>query len=161
MSNINESDWPPKIVVCVGTAVLHNNKILLIRQAEGTSLAGQWSLPWGVVEAGEAPDEAALRETVEEGGITAVISGLLGYQNFEWEGMISLIYLCRHVSGKPQHDGGVETDAAAYFSLSDMGTLDEPIEPWSEWMARRVLHGNYHLIPSEPDNPQQPRRAFF
>ncbi|HFQ92497.1 MAG TPA: NUDIX domain-containing protein, partial [Anaerolineae bacterium] len=123
-SNVTSNDtektltaWPPKIVVCVGTAVLHHNKILLIRQAQGTSLAGQWSVPWGVVEPGETPDEAALRETLEEGGITAVITGLLGQQNFTWENMTALIYLCRHVSGEPQDDGGQETDAAAYFSL--------------------------------------------
>ena len=153
--------WPPRIVVCVGTVVLRDDKALFIRQAKGQSLAGQWSIPWGVVEAGETPDEAALRETLEEGGITAVISGLLGYQNFDWEGMTALIYLCRHLSGEPQPDGGRETDAAAYFSLAEMEALAEPIEPWSGWMARRVLQGNYHLIPVEPDNPQQPKRAFF
>jgi len=153
--------WPPKIVVCAGTAVLHNDKILLIRQAQGTSLAGQWSIPWGVVEPGEMPDEAALRETLEEGGVTAVITGLLGQQNFAWENMIALIYLCRHVSGEPQDDGGRETDAAAYFSLDEVEALAEPVEPWCAWLIRRVLRGNYYLIPLEPDNPQRPKTAFF
>lgn len=153
--------WPPRIVVCVGTAVLRDNKILLIRQAKGTSLAGQWSIPWGVVEQGETPDEAALRETREEGGVTAIITGLLGYQNFNWETMTALIYLCQHVSGEPQHDDGHETDAAAYFSLAELDALNEPIEPWCDWLARRVLQGNYHLIPLVADNPQQPRAAFF
>ncbi len=158
---MTEQNWPPRIVVCVGTAVLRDNKILLIRQAKGTSLAGQWSIPWGVVEQGETPDEAALRETLEEGGVTAVITGLLGQQNFTWENMTALIYLCRHISGEPQPDGGQETDAAAYFSLAELDTLNDPIEPWSDWMARRVLQGNTHLIPAEPDNPQRPKQAFF
>lgn len=164
MTIINEKSpnaWPPRIVVCVGTVVLQDEKVLFIRQAEGEALAGQWSIPWGVVETGEAPDGAALRETVEEGGVTAVIHGLLGYQNFDWEGMVALIYLCRHVSGEPTPDGGQETDAAAYFSLAELDTLNEPIEPWCEWMARRVLQGNYHLIPVESNNPQRPKTAFF
>ena len=164
MTNSKEKtppSWPPRVVVCVGTVVLRDGKVLFIRQAEGQSLAGQWSIPWGVLEAGEMPDVAALRETLEEGGVTAVISGLLGYQNFEWEGMFSLIYLCHHLSGEPTHDGGHETDAAAYLSLADLNALDEPIEPWSEWIVKRVLQGNYHLIPIETDNPQQPKRAFF
>lgn len=157
----NTNTWPPRIVVCVGTVVLRDDKALFVRQAEGQSLAGQWSIPWGVVEPGETPDEAALRETLEEGGVTAVISGLLGYQNFNWEGMVALIYLCRHLSGEPQPDGGQETDAAAYLSLAEMEALAEPIEPWCAWMVKRVLRGDYHLIPMEPDNPQRPKTAFF
>ncbi len=155
------ASWPPRVVVCVGTVVLRDEKVLFIRQAKGHSLAGQWSIPWGVVDPGETPDNAALRETLEEGGVTAVITGLLGYQNFDWEAMVALIYLCQHVSGEPQHDGGKETDAAAYLSLADMDTLNEPIEPWCDWLVRRILQGKYHLIPLEPNNPQQPKQAFF
>jgi mutator protein MutT len=161
VGNMTSDSWPPRIVVCVGTVVLRDDKVLFIRQAQGQSLAGQWSIPWGVVDPGETPDEAALRETKEEGGVTAVISGLLGYQNFNWENMTALIYLCQHVSGEPQHDGGQETDAAAYFSQAEIDALDEPIEPWCDWLVRRVLQDNYHLIPTEPANPQRPKTAFF
>ena len=153
--------WPPKNVICVGTIVLHNDRALFVRQAKGHSLAGQWSIPWGVVETGEAPDEAALRETVEEGGITAAIQGLLGYQNFAWKSAVAFVYLCRHVKGKPTTDGGVETDGAAYFSLADLDALAEPVEDWCEWLVRRVLQGDYHLIPMETNNPRQPKTAFF
>ena len=74
----SSSAWPPRIVVCVGTVVLRENRALFVRQAKGQSLEGKWSIPWGVVEPGESPDNAALRETGEEGGITAEIEGLLG-----------------------------------------------------------------------------------
>ena len=75
--------------------------------------------------------------------------------------MVALIYLCRHVSGKPKSDDGKETDAAAYLSLNDMDSLDEPINPWCEWYGKRVLRGDYHLIPIETDNPKRPKTAFF
>lgn len=155
------SAWPPRIVVCVGAVVLREGRVLLIRQAKGHSLEGEWSIPWGVVEVGESPDAAALRETLEEGGITAEIEGLLGYQNFSWESSVALVFLCRHVRGEPVSDGGLETDRAAYFSWEDLGALGEPVSPWCEWLVRRVLRGEYHLIPAEPDNPRQPKLAFF
>jgi 8-oxo-dGTP diphosphatase len=157
----SRTEWPPKIPVFVGTVVLQGERVLFVRQAKGHSLAGQWSIPWGLVDPGESPDAAALRETLEEGGISARIEGLLGVQNLRQEGWTALVYLCQHVSGTPMHDGGAETDAARYFSLAEMDTFDEPFEPWCEWLVRRVLAGTYHLIPPEEKNPYRPRIAFF
>jgi 8-oxo-dGTP diphosphatase len=154
-------EWPPKIAVCVGTVVLHGKRALFVRQAQGHSLAGQWSIPWGLVDPDESPDAAALRETLEEGGVSASIEGLLGVQNLRQEGWVALLFLCRHVSGTPAPDGGIETDGARYFSLAEMDAFDEPFEPWCEWLVRRVLGGAYHLIPTEEDNPYRPRVAFF
>lgn len=156
----NSSDWPPRKVVCVGTVVLRENRALFIRQAKGHSLEGQWSIPWGIVDPGESPDVAALRETLEEGGIVAEIEGLLGIQNLPQKGWIGIVFVCRHVSGIPKSNGGIETDRAAYFSLAEMDAFDEPFEPWCEWLVCRVLRGEYHLIPPELDNPYCPRLAF-
>ena len=119
-----------------------------------------WSIPWGIVDAGEMPDAAALRETLEESGVTAEIEGLLGYQNYRWESMVAFVYLCRHVSGEPTGDGA-ETDMAAYLSLEELDTLDDPIENWCDWLIRRVLVGQYHLIPPLSENPVRPLTAFF
>ena len=155
------SSWPPKIVVCVGTIVLQGERALFVRQAKGHALEGQWSIPWGLVDPDESPDEAALRETLEEGGVTARIEGVLGVQNLRQEGWVAIVFLCRHVSGMPVSDGGVETDEARYFSAAEMNVFDEPFEPWCEWLVRRVLKGEYHLIPPEANNPYRPCAAFF
>jgi len=40
--------------------------------------AGTWALPKGLVAAGESPEEAALRETLEETGVTGRSLGKLG-----------------------------------------------------------------------------------
>lgn len=153
--------WPPKMVVCVGTVVLSDARALLVRQALGHSLEGQWSIPWGVVDPGEPPEEAALRETLEEGGICAEIEGLLGTQNLPQAGWLGIVYLCRHRSGTPTSDGGVETDQAGYFSLAELAALDEPVEPWCRWVVERVLRGRHHLVPALADNPYSPRLAFL
>jgi ADP-ribose pyrophosphatase YjhB (NUDIX family) len=132
-----------------------------VRQAKGHPLEGQWSIPWGLVDAGEPPETAALRETEEEGGVEAEIEGLLGLQNLLQEGWIALVFLCRHVSGEPRSDGGVEMDGAAYFSREDMEEFEEPFEPWCEWLVRRVLAGAYRIMPPELGNPYYPHLAFF
>jgi len=44
--------------------------LLLTRRAEGLSAhAGQWAMPGGRIDAGETPEQAALRELVEEVGL--------------------------------------------------------------------------------------------
>jgi ADP-ribose pyrophosphatase YjhB (NUDIX family) len=154
------SQSPPKVVVCVGTIVLKDNAVLFVRQAKGHSLEGQWSIPWGFVDDQEVPEEAALRETVEESGIQAGVLGLLGFQNLHRSGWIGIVFLCQHIAGKPEADG-IETDRASYLSLEELSKFEEPIELWCAWMARRVLEGNYTLIPVASDNPYHPKRAFL
>ncbi len=155
------TQWPPRKPVCVGTVVLQGEKALLIRQARGHPLAGQWSVPWGMVETEETPSVAALRETEEESGICARIEGLLGVQELPEEGWIGIIYLCRHVSGFPFPGDPDEVDAASYFSLEEVNSFQEPLEPWSEWLVRRVLSKEFSYVLPVPDSPFQPRLAFF
>ena len=154
------SSWPPKMAVCVGAIVLRGERALLVRQAPGASMAGSWSIPWGVVDEGEWPEAAVVREVREEGGIVAEVEGLLGIQNLPREGWIGILYLCRHVRGEPACDG-VETDRAAYLSLAEIDALAEPVEDLSGWMARRVLRGEHRVVPPERANPYRPRMGFM
>ena len=162
------ASFPPRIPICVGAVVLKKDKVLFVRQTYG-SLKGQWSIPWGLVDGKksdgslEPPDIAAVRETQEESGIIAEIEGLLGLQNHcDKQGnlWLYLLYLCRHVSGEPTPDNH-ETDHAAYFSVNEMNTFSEPFDEFCEWIARRVLQGEHHLIQPEPMNPYQPHLAFL
>jgi ADP-ribose pyrophosphatase YjhB (NUDIX family) len=157
----DKTDWPPRIVACAGAVVLAENRVLFVRQARGHALEGQWSIPWGIIDSEEAPEVAALRETMEESGICAEIKGLLGIQNLPQAGWLGIIFLCRHLTGTPASDGGIETDQAAYLNLAEMDALNEPFEPWCQWLARRVLHGDYHLVAAEAVNPYYPRLAFL
>ena len=147
-------EFPPRKVICVGAVVAKEQKVLFVRQAQGQSLAGQWSIPWGFIEADERPEDAALRETLEEGGVAAQIEGFLGYQNLNPPGTFGMIFLCRHLSGEPKADG-VETDAARYLGLAD------PASEWCEWLARRVLLGEFSLIGNLPVVPGIKLSAFL
>ncbi len=154
------SSWPPKMAVCVGAVVSHEQRILLIRQAQGHPLAGQWSIPWGLVNEGETPEDAVLRETFEESGITAAVDGLLGIQNLRSPGWVGIIFACHSVAGEPISDG-VETDRAAYFSLEEILAFTEPFELWCKWLALRILSGKCNVIPDNPGTPYTPCKAFL
>jgi ADP-ribose pyrophosphatase YjhB (NUDIX family) len=153
---------PMQTVVCVGALVMRGKEILLVRQAPGHSLAGQWTIPWGRLESGESPSVAAIRETLEEAGIAASLEGLVGVQELPspWNGWVALIYLCRYESGEPRADAR-ETDAAAFMSLATFNALDEPVEPWSEWLVRRAFAGRIAAGERDPTNPFAAAPGFF
>jgi mutator protein MutT len=149
-------------VVCVAAVVTNGDRILLVRQAPGHSLQGQWTVPWGRLEAGESPAEAVLREAWEEGGVRAEVQSLLGVQELPapWKGWFALVYLCRHVSGEARPDGR-ETDAARFFHAPELGTLGEPIEPWSAWLVSRIFNGDFQTIGRSSENPFPGVEAFI
>jgi ADP-ribose pyrophosphatase YjhB (NUDIX family) len=162
------SEFPPRITLCVGAVVLKKDKVLFVRQAYGKE-KGNWSIPWGFVDGNkpdgslEPPDIAAIRETREEAGILIQVEGLLGMQSqrdIQGKLQVNLLYLCHHISGDPTPDNH-ETDKAAYLSLEEMNALDEPILEFCEWIARRALCGEHHLIPPVQMNPCHPRLAFL
>lgn len=157
---MTDKEFPPRKVICVGAVVLKDEKVLFVRQAQGQSLEGQWSIPRGFVESDEAPEAAALRETLEESGVTAAVEGFLGYQNLDPPGWFALIFLCRPLRGEPRADG-VETDAAQYLGLMDFDNLADPVSEWCEWLARRVLTGDYVLVREIPEAPDIQRSAFL
>ncbi len=58
-------------------ALVDGNRILLIKRTK-PAYVGYWSLPGGKVEKNEHVSDAAVREVLEECGITAEVKGYLG-----------------------------------------------------------------------------------
>jgi len=165
---MSSTSWPPKITICVGTVVLREDKVLLIREAKGND-RGIWGIPWGFVEGKSAdgtldtPEVAAARETLEEAQVQTRIVGLLGIQNHmspAGEPRLYLIFLGEHISGEPEPDG-VETDRAAYLSLHELNVWQEPIDEFVKWVVTRVLTGEFIVIPLQVVNPYSPFLGFF
>jgi 8-oxo-dGTP diphosphatase len=65
--------WPK---AAVSAAIFRDGQVLLAERGK-PPLTGIWSLPGGHVETGETVRQAALREVMEETGITAEIVGHL------------------------------------------------------------------------------------
>jgi len=69
-------DFPgPKLVA--GCLVIEAGKVLLLRRGIMPQI-GKWTFPGGYVDLGETPTQAALRETIEEVGMTVTLDRLLG-----------------------------------------------------------------------------------
>lgn len=52
--------------------VEHEGRFLIGQRPEGVPLAGLWEFPGGKIQPGESPEEAAVRECLEETGLTVV-----------------------------------------------------------------------------------------
>ncbi|WP_054853944.1 NUDIX hydrolase [Vulcanisaeta distributa] len=103
-------EYPRYPLVGVGAVVIMDGKILLIRRGAEPNRGGKWSVPGGMVEPGEDPDRAVLRELQEETGIIGRSMGLFGvYQYIERdkEGRVKyhfllLDYLVEPIGGEPR-----------------------------------------------------------
>jgi 8-oxo-dGTP diphosphatase len=60
--------YPERPIVGVGAIVFQAGKVLLVERGH-EPLKGWWSLPGGVLEAGETLDQAVRREALEETGL--------------------------------------------------------------------------------------------
>jgi ADP-ribose pyrophosphatase YjhB (NUDIX family) len=112
-----------------GLVVDHSGKNgLLIGRIDHKDLSGKrilWSLPKGHIEAGETPEQAALREVAEETGIESAIERSLGVIDFWFMAGGKRIhktvhhYLFRETGGilAPQES---EVDEVGWFPLSEI-----------------------------------------
>ena len=75
----DERAYPQRPYLAVSAAIVRAGKVLLVRRARAPS-SGLYSLPGGVVEAGETLHEAVMREIREETGITIEPIGLAGFR---------------------------------------------------------------------------------
>ena len=75
--------WYRNPVPAAGVILVEAGRVLLVRR-RWDPRAGAWCLPAGFMEAGEHPEQSALRELQEETGVIAQLTGLFGvYAGFD------------------------------------------------------------------------------
>jgi 8-oxo-dGTP diphosphatase len=92
-----------------------------------------WGLPGGSLEYGEHPEEAVIREVLEETHLNICIERLLLVNSWTPD-RVGLYYLCRITSGT--FSPSDEVSEFAYFSLDDL----PDVRPLDRDMIKR-LHG--------------------
>jgi 8-oxo-dGTP diphosphatase len=73
-------EYPEHPLVGVGGFIHKEGKVLMIKRKFEPN-KGRWSLPGGLLEVGEDPEEAAKREVREELGLEVAVEGLLQVAN--------------------------------------------------------------------------------
>lgn len=102
--------------------IVQDGKILLCRLTALTGSAGMWTLPGGKVEFGEHPDNAVVREVLEETGLKVSNRGVLTVNSelFHFTGTrmhaIRLIYRVKVESGELRYEKGGTTDVCEWFT---------------------------------------------
>ena len=105
----NWAIWQPRVHATL-LFVVREGKILLIRKKRGFG-AGKINGPGGKVDSDETPLQSALRETLEELGVTPLDTEQRGELHFQFRDGHSLhcvVFLAQDFKGQPR-----ETDEAA------------------------------------------------
>lgn len=108
-------EYPEQPLVGVGAVIIEGDRVLLVKRGH-PPLQGQWSIPGGVLEVGETLREAAVREAMEETGLTVETGELLGvYDRLLRDAEERTLYhyvlidfLCRRVAGEAKPSGDAQ-----------------------------------------------------
>ncbi len=133
-----------KRVTSSGGVVFLGKKVLLLRK-----INGDWVLPKGKIEAGETPNETAIREVFEETGIHAEIVAFLGETAYQFKNMWSnhevidknvhwYVMTARSTKLKPlKEEGFVDARFVDYDQIYDYLRYDDELS---------IVHRGFKLL---------------
>ena len=121
--------------------IVREGLVLMVRRAvkEGELM---WQFPAGGIEPGEGAEEAAVRETLEETGLTVKAVKLIGERVHPKTGRQMSYTACEVVDGEAHVADDEELDAIAWISLAEIPEyvpygLFEPVQEYlNEALAR-------------------------
>jgi len=125
--------------VNVSTVVLHNDKVLMIREGRGRK-RGLWNFPGGKAHLGEKLLTTAVRETLEETGIAVKPVGLLAlYVDVRGTTKPSLrLHLSARMLGGRVRIDGEEVLDARWFTVAQLRDLN-PKKLWNPHLILQTL----------------------
>lgn len=99
--------------------IVQRDRVLMVRRAvkEGELM---WQFPAGAIEDGESPEQAAVRETLEETGLTVEARRLLGDRVHPKTGRLMSYTACEVLEGTAHVADDEELDAIAWVSHGEI-----------------------------------------
>ena len=125
-----------------GGVVIRDNRALLIQRGINPG-RGAWQIPGGYVESDEEIFNAVEREVLEEAGVTARVTDVVGFRHSIAGSIggpsanIYVVFRLQPLSGEPRYDGQ-ETIGAGYFSLDEIGEM-VGVQSLSLWAIQKAL----------------------
>lgn len=128
-------EYPERPIVGVGAVIVQGERVVLIRRRY-EPLAGQWSLPGGMLELGETLESGTAREMLEETGLVVEVGPVIEVFDrimFDDERRVRyhfvlVDYLCWPLSGELRAGSDVddavfaEPDGLARYGLTKKAT---------------------------------------
>src|SRR6478736_10189347 len=119
----------PLPLVGVTAVVIRDNELLLGRRSDN----GHLTPVTGIVDPGEEPADAAVRETLEEAGVVCRVERLawvhqlprVVYPHGDEVDYLDLVFRCEWVSGDPYPADGEMTEVG-WYPLDDLPPLELP-----------------------------------
>jgi 8-oxo-dGTP diphosphatase len=102
-----------------GAVVVHEGQVLLVRRAvpEGDLV---WQFPAGKVDPGETPEEAAVREALEEAGVVVEPLTIIGERLHPVTGRRVVYVACRWLSGTDRAASPREVAEAGWVPMDGL-----------------------------------------
>jgi ADP-ribose pyrophosphatase YjhB (NUDIX family) len=124
-------EYPDRPFIGVGALIVENGRVALVKRGHAP-LAGEWSIPGGILEVGETLREAAIREALEETCLHVEPQELLGVFDRvvrDQAGRVLYHYVlidfyCPRTRGDLKASG--DADDARWFSPQEIAELPLP-----------------------------------
>ena len=122
-------EYPETPMVGVGAIIIEDERVVLVKRGH-PPLQGKWSIPGGVLEVGETLRKAAVREALEETGLTVEPGELLGVfervipdeQGKMRYHYVLIDFLCRRVAG--ELTAGDDAQEVRWFRREELAALE-------------------------------------
>lgn len=134
--------WLPGVKV----VLIEDERVLLVRRADN----GRWTLPAGILEPGEEPAVAAVREVFEETAIHCSVDRLLGvattdeaiYPNGDRAQYLDVVMSAKYVGGvaKVNDDENLEV---AWFELAELPSVPPKHLRAIQWALDPKVEGHF------------------
>ena len=110
-----------KIVNVSAAAIVQDNKVLATRRGYG-AYKDWWEFPGGKLEDGESPEDALIREILEELNVEISVGKLLRTVEYDYPGfhLVMHCFLCSISSGVLTLN---EHEDARWLSVSELGSV--------------------------------------